>query len=367
MDPIKPPASNEPVIEELKVKEPQPAPPPSPVPGTSTPDGKVIGADPNLKTGWKTHLISTIADGTPGAPHKLSRWHWLRNYWMVGGGALLLLAAITGVVLVAVKKPQPKNSQDSTIELQNVGNEILKSLQSSNYLGDGKQTLAITAASIFKNTATFEQDVNFRGDVNTFNVINALGGLNVTGASSFERLIARSDLEVAGSGRIQGNMEVGRQLTARSGLAVSGPSTINGDLSVTGNHSVSGALSAGTVNVTNIIVSGDTRIGHLATSGSTPSASAGVASGGGSARVSGNDTAGTVVIDTAGAGPAGILATVTFRRGFGTIPKVIMTPVGTNSGRLQIYTSRTNSFFTVGTNTPTVGGTSYAYDYIVIE
>ena len=66
-------------------------------------------------------------------------------------------------------------------------------------------------------------------------------------------------------------------------------------------------------------------------------------------------------------GTGGLLVTVTFHTPYAKVPRVILTPVGQGSGRLQWYVQKTANTFIIGTvNNPT-SDTSYTFDYWVVQ
>ena len=83
--------------------------------------------------------------------------------------------------------------------------------------------------------------------------------------------------------------------------------------------------------------------------------------------MSGNDTTGTITINTGGSPPAGTLASVTFANGFNASPKVQITPVGSSAASLDYYVERDASGFRVGVSSPPNGSTTYIFDYFVAE
>jgi len=84
--------------------------------------------------------------------------------------------------------------------------------------------------------------------------------------------------------------------------------------------------------------------------------------------VSGNDTAGTIVINVGGGSVAsGELAIITFNKLFNATPKVQLTPINTSASNLNYYATRSASFFTINTSTAPTNGTSYVFDYFVTQ
>ncbi|MGH7250093.1 MAG: hypothetical protein ACREGC_03895, partial [Minisyncoccia bacterium] len=137
--------------------------------------------------------------------------------------------------------------------------------------------------------------------------------------------------------------------------------------------------STGTLTVAKTIVNGTLTVnGHIIsgnTSGST-TVSVGTITGcidgsNGSVSISGNDTSGTVTINTGGTcSTGGTLATVNFIVNYGSAPRVILTPADSSGSgaTIQYYngTSSTSSF-TIDTVNAAATGTTYKYNYFVVQ
>ena len=129
--------------------------------------------------------------------------------------------------------------------------------------------------------------------------------------------------------------------------------TVNGTLTVNGNVTINGHVISGNSSGSTTVVQG----------------SAADCSGTGSASISGNDTAGTITINSStGVCASGTLATVTFANAYGAPPRVILTPKDADGATLQYFngTSGTTSF-TIDTGTAAAPSTSYEYNYQIIE
>ncbi len=172
--------------------------------------------------------------------------------------------------------------------------------------------------------------------------------LNVNGDGTISTLNLRKDLKVAGTTQLQGALTV-NQLT-----------TINNNMNVAGNLSVGGSLS-----VRNFQVSTLTVAGHLISTGARPSASAGGGTGSnGTAAISGNDTSGTVSVNTGVGAGNGLLASVTFTTKYADTPHVVVTPVGRSVPGM--YINRTSAGFTISADGVLPPG-GYAFDYVVVQ
>jgi len=87
---------------------------------------------------------------------------------------------------------------------------------------------------------------------------------------------------------------------------------------------------------------------------------------GGTAAISGTDTAGTVNINTGNNPVAGCLVTLTFNHAFSNTPHVVLTATNTAAAGLQYYVTPSSANFSVCANNPTAGQ-AYTFDYFVID
>ena len=190
------------------------------------------------------------------------------------------------------------------------------------------------------------------------------------------QVLARSDLSVAGTLKVGGplnlpSLDAGTgtfdELTVDNNLAIAGNLTLQGSITVSGATSFKN-LSVGQLSATTLQLSGDLTFSrHLTTGGGAPGKTNGSAlGGGGSASVSGNDTAGTIAINTGNSPPAGCFVTINFVNNFSGTPKVIVSPVGSASGNLDYYVNLSSSNFSLCANNPSAG-TNYNFDYLVVN
>lgn len=220
---------------------------------------------------------------------------------------------------------------------------------STTVVGSSKQTLDVQSDSIFEGPILARSNLDVAGNIKIGGNLS-LPSLSVSGQSNLSGLHVGNDLNVAGAVDIQG------QLTLHKGLSVTGTTSF-------------GNLSAGTLSVTSLELNGDLGLNrHIVTSGNSPSKSAGSALGhGGTASVSGNDTAGTINVNTGSSPAAGLFASITFAHAFSGTPHVIITPVGSAAGSISYYVNRTSSGFSIGCSTAPPAGKSFAFDYFVVQ
>lgn len=348
--------------------DPQPTSPSPPPDGAQTPsagkDSKTVRViDSRENAGWQSHK-------TPETEvKKVGGKHWYARAIIIGPIAMLLVIGLGAASIFLLRKPAVKKAIQATtgVNLQSVGADQLGKVNSGN-LGKPNETLTISANTNLKGAVTIGDTLTVQGATTSKGIINALGGLNISGAVTFDSITSRGGLNVAGSSNLQGDVNISNLLTVRNALNVIGSGNIGGGLSIGGSLTVGGAITAGRLEVNNFIASGIITVGHIVSTGETPTVTNFPGAGISLSRVAGNDTAGTVVIETNTGLNATQLVTVNFRKTFGTVPKVILTPVGPFSARLQYYTSKTPQGFTINTNTASPpGANTYAYDYIVVE
>ena len=206
---------------------------------------------------------------------------------------ILILVITGGMVFVSIQRNN-KADQIATINTQELTKETLDKLKGSEAkVGDPKQTLSIESNTIFAGKVLFRDSIDVAGTIKIGGALS-LPGLTVSGESNFDQIQANK-LSISGDSALQGQLTVGKNLT------------------VSGGGSFGGALSVPVLAVQSLQLSGDLTFNrHIDSGGGTPGMSTGSAVGsGGTASLSGTDTAGTVTINTGG-GPAGWLFCVSF-------------------------------------------------------
>lgn len=277
------------------------------------------------------------------------------------GGALLAASLIFGGYLYFTR---PKASTAKPPTVSTLGSTDLTKLGNffdGNSAGTNSQILTVNSASLFKNRVALNQDLKVLGAA-------SVGGPTELGDLTVDKT---SNLGVT---NVRGQLTVSGPLNLQSPATLAAGGTVNGNFAVSGNGTFGGSLSAGLLNIANLQVSGTLNLaGHLVITGSSPSVKANEYVGGGaSATVDGNDSAGTVTVNT-GTIPnsinqsGGLLVDVTFHAAYGKVPHVIISPVGAAAGSLGFYSQQTNSAFTIGTATNPKSNTSYTFDYWVIQ
>jgi hypothetical protein len=281
----------------------------------------------------------------------------------IGLGIVALILGANAAIIALVMKNQA-DAQDATARNGvTISSSVLDKLGvSRNPVGNAETQLVVGPNSIFNGKVTMASDVTVGGQLTLNSKFTASDAslaklqagdtqvqqLNVNGDATISGLNLRKDLQVAGTTRLQGQLTV-NQLT-----------TINNNLNVAGNIAIGGSLS-----VRNFQVSTLTVAGHLLSSGSAP----GVSSGGGvgsngTVSISGNDTSGTVAVNTGVGAGNGLLASVSFREKYTNTPHVVVTPVGHSVPGL--YINRTSSGFSISVD-GAMAPAGYAFDYIIVQ
>jgi cytoskeletal protein CcmA (bactofilin family) len=265
---------------------------------------------------------------------------------------LFVLIVVIGAIItfIGVRNNQ-KLDQKGKIDAQSLSDKALTSISNNNTLiGDSKQTLTIASNSVFNGKALFRDSIDVAGTIRVGGSLS-LPGITVSGSSAFENVTISNSLAISGDANISGNLAVQKSLT------------------VSGGASFGGAISAAQLNIDRLTMNQDILLNrHIRTGGGVPGVSSGPAVGsGGTASISGSDTAGTVTLNIGGSPSSGTLASVNFVNAYDTEPHVVITPVGSSAASLNWYITRTNTGFTVNTTTASASAASYSFDYIVLN
>jgi hypothetical protein len=259
---------------------------------------------------------------------------------------LIVLIAVGGIVF-AVKSSTKGTTGQKVGTLTSQQLAALKG--NTTVVGDSKQTLDI------QSNAVFEGQVLVRSD------LSVAGALKVGGPLSLQTI------SVSGNGTF-GGLQVNGTFGVNGDTALQGGLTVQKNLTVSGTASF-GSLAVSSLSVSTLQLTGDLSVvRHIVTSGTSVTRVAGTALGsGGTVSVSGTDTAGTVVVNTGNAPPAGLFITVNFAQKFASSPHVIISPVGFSAGSVTYYVTRDANGFSIGCATPPPAGSSFSFDYVVID
>jgi hypothetical protein len=270
----------------------------------------------------------------PRIPRLSKRWLY------TAAGGLVLVVLISGLVLV-VHKPAAKKPQTIVINTQSLDNGTLNKVTAK--LGKDNQVqqqLTISPNTLFKNDVNVQKDLSVDGN-----------------------------FSVKGTSNLLGAVATGSNLTVGGGLSVSRNAAVGGSLSVSG-AITAGSLNVGSINLSTMSLSGNFSWGgHLISTGTSTTASSGVAIGNGKVVVSGNDSIGQVAIT---AGNSGLLANgefaiVRFHNSYGGTPKVQLTPADQGAAALQYYVVSAPGFFSIRSVSAPTASTPYTFNYFVSQ
>lgn len=285
------------------------------------------------------------------------------------------LAVVAGVLLINggiitfVVANQDKQDQAAQANAVTLSSETLDKLGvSRSPIGNSAEELSIGPNTKFGGTVLVAGDTSITGQLTlneklsgqdaTFATLQAgktsLQSLSITADLTSSVINAQTELNVAGTTKLQGAVTIGQLLT------------VSGNATVIGNLAVGGTLTARSFQATNLISENGLTIGgHIITAGSAPNVGKGSATGSnGSVSISGNDASGTVAVNAGTGAGNGLLAQIAFTSAYPTTPHVVITPVGGPVGSFYITRSAAGFNIYVG-NSIAPGG--YAFDYIVMQ
>jgi hypothetical protein len=271
------------------------------------------------------------------------------NIYLLGFIFVLVVAGVvTGISILRSK--QLSQQAETQIITEPLSKEALEQLRQTDVkVGDPKQILSVESNAVFAGRVLVRGGLEVAGELKAGTQLT-LPGLTVTGNTTLGAVQANT-LQVAGNTTLQGQVSIQNNLT------------------VAGNGTFGGTLSAAALNIQTFQVNGDLQFSrHIDAGGGTPGKTDGSALGsGGTSSVSGTDTAGTVAINTGGGPGPGCFVTVNFTQRFNSTPHVVITPVGSAAGGLNYYINRSATNFSVCTASAAPAGSSFAFDYIVID
>jgi len=299
-----------------------------------------------------------IVKPNPTKPNQGASWNRLTGRANLIGSItslfvfLMVVGGVGGYYFAQSRKAGPAATKTTISNL--TPEEIAKLSEIGSNLGTSGQTLNIGANALFRGTANVTGDLTIGGKLNANGPVT-LSQLNITGTTAATGLNVGSNLNVTGNTTLQQSLSVGGLTSLGGGLNVGGAASFN-------------SINASTLSVNTINISGPLRISHLATQGPTPIFVTGTAvGGGGTASISGNDTAGTLNFNTGSVPPAGVLGTITFRAVYSGTPHVLLSPLTGAAAATRVYVTRTTGGFQVRTDSAPPAGTSLSFDYFVTQ
>ncbi len=310
-------------------------------------------ATPNPNAAQETGVISAEADKStaqtntpqPLAKRLMARFLSLNIYLLL----FIFIIVVASLIIFLTYNYSRKQSQNKQANTTSLSQETLDQLANSDAtVGTSDQVLNVQSSAVFAGKVLARSDLEVAGSLQLGGSLN-LPNINVTDTANLGQVTVSKNLAVTGN------------------VAVQGQQTIAGALQVGGTGRFNGSLSAPQISTNSLQLNGDlvlTR--HITIGGGTPSRSNGTALGsGGTASVSGSDTAGSVSINT-GSGPgAGCFITITFTSRFSSTPHVIVTPVGSAAGGIAYYINRSTSNFSICSSSAPPANASFGFDYFV--
>lgn len=274
---------------------------------------------------------------------------WVTTHLNVYFLIFLLLVVVAGAG-VLVTYQQSKKNTESEVQLQNLTDADLEAIKNSaTKVGDPKSILNVESNAIFSGKVLVRDTLDVAGTIRVGGALS-LPGITVSGQSSFDS-VQINNLSISGNTQILG------QLSIQKTLSVSGGATFGG------------TITAPKLDIQNLQINGNLTLSrHIDAGGATPGVTFGGALGaGGTASVSGTDTAGTVTINTGGSSPAGCFATISFANAFSSTPHVVITPNDADGAAIDYYVTRTTSSFAVCSTSNPPDNVSFGFDYISID
>ncbi len=259
-----------------------------------------------------------------------------------------LVVAIAAIVTIVNYLNAQKDPVLPTVGSQELTQEALQQLANTDAsVGNASQTLTIQGNAVIDGQTLMRGNLNIAGNLQTGGSIQG-PTLTISGATNLGDTQINS-LQVATNTAIQG-------------------STTMRDLSVTGSSTFNGPVTMSQLTVTSLVLSGNATLqvpNHISFTGPTPNrtVNAGPLGSGGSASVSGSDTAGTVNISTGNSPQSGCMIRINFAQAFTKQPYVIISPVGNAASRTQYYVDRDQAGFSICTSAPAPGNSSFGFDY----
>ncbi|HSX36860.1 MAG TPA: hypothetical protein VLG13_01940 [Patescibacteria group bacterium] len=308
------------------------------------------------------------ADAKPLPSKRLHHtYHPSHKATFIGLAVVVAILAVNAGIIGFVIKSQSKDKSKASQGDVTISQSVLDKLGvNRSAVGDLGVALTVSPDARFSGNVTVDKTVSIAGELklnSKFSATDAslaqleagntsLQKLNVNGDSTVSNLNLRNDLLVTGVSRLQGPVTMSQLLTVNNNANIAGSLSVGGTLSVNSFH-------AGSIVLDSSLTIG----GHVITRGSAPGVGPGPALGqNGTVSISGNDAAGTVAVNIGAGGGGGTLVSIAFRNQYGTIPHVVITPIGASAS--NFYVNRSVGGFSIAVSGSIPAG-SYAFDYIV--
>lgn len=263
----------------------------------------------------------------------------------------LLILVLAGAIAMIAYFQSKSASNTATLKSDTLTQQSLQQVASSDAsIGNAQQVLNVQSSAVFAGKVLIRD------------------GLEVAGNLQIGGTVALSNITVSGTSQL-GQVQISKNLSVAGDTALQGAVSITKSIQVNGGGTFNGPVSAPQITTSSLQLNSDlvlTR--HIITGGGTPGRSNGVALGsGGTSSVSGSDTGGSITINTGSNPPAGCFVTITFTAKYNSVPHVLLTPVGSAGGGLAYYINRDTSGFTICDASPPPAGSSFGFDYFVVN
>ncbi len=308
-------------------------------------EGSANGSDANV-----TDATKKEGDAVPTQSQKKGFKQKLQKFNIYLLMFIFVLVIAGGIVLVGYYQGQ-KASSNAQLKTSTLNQNTLNQLANSDAtIGNTSEVLNVESSAVFAGNVLVRNDLQVAGSISIGGTV-ALTNLAVTGSTSLGALSVSKNLALTGNASIQGGV------------------TIAQSLQVNGSGTFSGSLSTPQLTTTNFQLNGDLNLTHHITAGGpTPDHSAGSAvGGGGTTTVGGSDTSGSITVNTGSNPTSGCFITVLFAQPFNATPHVIVTPIGLAAGGLDWYVTRTSTQFSVCDASNPPSGSSFGFDYFVLD
>lgn len=313
----------------------------------ASPDIGEVSSEPSTPDGGSTTSSGTTPPPSRpkrGLKQKLRRF----NLYLL---LFLFILLIAGAISTIAYFQSRKASVTSTLKARALTEQNLQQVANSDAtVGNAQQVLNVESSAVFAGKVLIRDGLEVAGNLRIGGTV-ALSNITVAGTASLGQVQISKSLAVAGDTALQGSLSVAKT------LQVNGGGTFNG------------SVSAPQVTTSNFQLNGDLILTHhITTGGGTPGRSNGAALGnGGSASVGGSDTGGTVTINTGSNPVAGCFVTINFTSKYNAIPHILLTPVGSAGGGLAYYVNRDTASFSICVSAPAPAGSSFGFDYFVVD
>ena len=262
-----------------------------------------------------------------------------------------LLLVVAGAITIVNYINNQKANPTIDIATQELADKTLEQLANTDVsVGNNAQTLTIQGNAIIAGQTLMRGSANVAG--------NFQAGGTIQGPS------------LTISGAVSMGQSQSQTMQVQNTLAVQGGTTLR-DLNVSGAATFNGPITASSITVTQLVLSGNATLevpNHISFTGPTPSrgsVNGGVIGSGGTLSLSGSDTAGTINIHTGNNTAPGCFGQINFNRPFTRQPRVIVSPVGAAAGQTQFYVNRSTANFSICTANAAPANQNFSYDYFV--